>query len=372
MTTTRESTDVIIIGGGVIGLSCAYRLARAGHAVALYERGQPGQEASRAALGVLNPKAAPNVPAAYTALEWASLQHFPALAEELLDATGMDIGLNGRGVLHALFDETTAAQLPTAQSHHAAAGIPTERLTAAEARERQPALDPGVRAALYFSAAQNVDNVRLCAALAKAAQQAGAQIYPGQPVQGVEQAGGRVTGVRLRGETRSCGSVIVAAGSWSGFLDGPPLPVEPVKGQALTVDSPLVLGEVLQCDDTYIVPRRDGGLMIGASVEHAGFDQRVTVGAVSALLARAAQGVPTLTDASIRHMWAGLRPRAADDLPVLGPVSRCAGLHMATGHFRNGILLAPITAHLMTEWLGGEAPDMDVTLFSPDRWAEGE
>jgi glycine oxidase len=124
----------------------------------------------------------------------------------------------------------------------------------------------------------------------------------------------------------------------------------------------------LQSDSVYKVPRRDGGLMIGASVEQAGFDQRVTVGAIQALLSWAMRSVPALRDASIGQMWAGLRPRAADDLPILGPVAGCDGLYIATGHFRNGILLAPITAQLVTEWLGGSAPAMDVAPFSPDRW----
>jgi glycine oxidase len=370
MNTQPSGSDVAIIGGGVIGLLSAYRLAQAGFSATLFERGQPGQQASSAALGVLNPKAAEGVPAAYTALEWASLQLFSALADELFDAVGVDVGLHSGGVLHTALDEEQVAALDAAHDLQQQFGIPVKRLSVDRAREMEPALATETRSALRFTAAQNIDNVRLCAALAKAATQAGAHLQTGQPVMGIAREGDRVTGVQLLDRVHACDAIVVAAGSWSGDLTGLRVPVRPIKGQALTVDADLVLRQVLQCGSEYIVPRRDGGLMVGATVADVGFDQRVTVEAVQRLLANVVRGVPALRDAAIRTMWAGLRPAAVDNMPILGPVSACAGLYMATGHFRNGILLSPITAQLLTEWLTGNEPDLDLAPFTPDRFED--
>lgn len=368
MNTQSTGSDVTIVGGGVIGLLSAYRLARAGLSVSLFEREQPGQQASSAALGVLNPKAADDVPAAYTALEWASLQLFPSLAEELFDAVGVDVGLHRGGVLQTALDEEQAAALDRAAQQQEAFGIPVERLDADQTRAIEPALAAETQSALRYTAAQNVDNVRLCAALTKAATQAGVQIHTGRPVAGMVREGDRVTGVRLLDRVHGCDAVVVAAGSWSGDLAGLKVPVRPIKGQALAVDTDLVLTGPLQCGSEYIVPRRDGGLMIGASVEDVGFDTRVTVDAMQMLLARATRGVPALRTAAIRTMWAGLRPAAVDGIPILGPVSACTGLYLATGHFRNGILLSPITAQVLTAWLTGAEPDLDLAPFTPDRF----
>jgi len=370
MNVHRNIADVAIVGGGVIGLLTAYRLAQSGATVTLFERDQPGQEASAAALGVLNPKATDSMPAAYTALEWASLQLYPALAAELRAATGLDVGLRNGGVLWAIGAAAEHAALDAWLDWQRTAGIPVAPLTAAQARELEPALNADTRAAVHFCAAQHVDNVLLCRALALAARQVGVQIRSGEPVVDIRVDGTRITGVQLSGGVHDCAAVILAAGSWSGGIPGLHIPVRPMKGQALAVRANVVIQHAIQRVDTYVVPRRDGRILIGATVEEAGFDTRVTVEAMQTLLAAGVQAVPALCDATIVDMWAGLRPRAGDDLPIIGPVAACEGLYLATGHFRNGILLAPITAQLMGEWLAGETPSVDVGRFSPDRFQQ--
>jgi glycine oxidase len=242
-------------------------------------------------------------------------------------------------------------------------------LTAPEARRLEPALGPQIRGALHFSAARQVDNVRLCAALTLAAGQAGATIHRGQAVAGLVRPGERVTGARAGNQVYHAPWVVLAAGSWSGLLEGLSLPVRPAKGQALALEAPFVISCVLHHAAGYIAPRRDGRLLVGATVEEAGFDQRSTVEGIHYLLDWVIHFIPALKEAAIRQTWAGLRPRAADDLPILGPMAGYEGLIVATGHFRNGILLAPITAQLVAGWVAGRTPELDVAPFSPDRFA---
>lgn len=360
--------DVIVIGGGVIGLLSAWRLAQTGRAVTLFDRGQPGGESSSAALGVLSPQAGEHTPE-WLALAQASLALFPALADELRDLTSLDIELRDEGMLYAAVDDEQWYALRPEVETQTAAGVPVTLLSASEARELEPALiqTPYLRGALHFMAAKQVDNARLCSALALAGVQAGVTIRAGCEVTRLARAGERGLGVWANGEKYTAAQVVVANGSWAKALTG--LPVRPARGQALALAAPFRLTHILDTAEIYIVPRRDGRWLVGATVEEVGFDKRPTAEGLRDLLTLAIRFLPALKDATVLSHWAGLRPRSADDLPVLGPLPGHAGLMVATGHFRNGILLAPITAQLVSEWASGQTPNMKVQTFSPSRFS---
>ena len=368
MSTQSHHSEITIIGGGVVGLSCAWRLAQAGHVVTLFERGEPGQESSRAALGVLNPSTSGQTPFPYIHLSQASLALFPALVEELKQEIGMEVGLREEGVLLVALDDTEAAKLEEEMTHHRDAGIPVEYVSAATLRQIEPSVSAQARGAIYFTSAMRVDNIRLCHALALAAQKAGVNMVTGALVNGVNVENGRVTGVQVSGRVQRAQKVIVAAGYWSGTIAGVAAAVRPIKGQGLLLKPDFAVSHVLESFAGYVTPGRDGHLLIGATVEDIGYDQRVTAAAMQQLLSDAMRLVPKLQNAALVHTWAGLRPRSADGLPILGPVRGKEGLFMATAHYRNGILLAPITAQLIGDWVVGRSPQLDVTPFAADRF----
>ncbi|MEZ4710018.1 MAG: glycine oxidase ThiO [Caldilineaceae bacterium] len=368
MSTPSHHSEIAVIGGGVIGLICAWRLAQRGHSVTLFERGEPGQEASRAALGVLNPSTTGQTPFPYIHLSRASLALFPALVDELKDEVGMEVGLRDEGVLLVALDDDEAAALEEEMSHHRAAGIPVEYVSAATLRQMEPMVSPQARGAMHFTSAMRVDNIRLCHALALAAQKVGVNIVTGALVNGINVADGRVNGVQVGGRVHGAEKVIVAAGSWSSTIAGIDAPVRPIKGQGLLLKPNFAVAHVLESFAGYVTPGRDGHLLIGATVEDIGYDQRVTAAAMQKLLTDAIRLVPALENAALVRTWAGLRPCSADTLPVLGPVQGKEGLYMATAHFRNGILLAPITAQLIGDWVEGKAPQLDVAPFAADRF----
>lgn len=361
-------TNVVVIGGGVIGLLSAVRLAQAGASVSLFDKGEPGEEASAAALGVLAPTAGPNVPLDYLRLSQASLALYPPLAQELRSATEIDIELRDEGLLLVALDETETAALPQRQKEQDLAGITTRLLPARATRRMEPALGENVLAALHFSEAKQVNNIRLCRALALLAGQLGVKIQRGRPVTAIRQKYGQLTGIQVGSERVRADWVVVAAGCWSGAIAGLLLPVRPAKGQALALSAPVVLSHMLDSGEVYIVPRRDGRLLVGATVEEAGYDKRVTAGGIGELLAGAIRLLPVLQEATVLQSWAGLRPRPADDLPIIGPMESCQGLVAATGHYRNGILLAPITAQLVCDTILGRTPAVDAHIFSPTRF----
>jgi glycine oxidase len=362
--------DVIVIGGGVIGLLSAWRMAQAGLSVTLFERGKPGAESSAAALGVLSPQAAEYRPAEYVQLQQASLALFPALADELRTYTGVDVELRTEGMLYAAFDDAEAEQLGAMQAAQHASGVAVKRLSVQETHDLEPALSEQLRAGLFFTATAQVDNIRLCSALALAAARAGVQIRAGQAVARVLHEGSRVTGVQVGQFIHRAGVVVVAAGSWSGGIEGLAFPVRPLKGQALALEARVIIFHIIEHAGGFVTPRRDGRLLVGATVEDAGFDKRPTAGATLELLAGAIRAMPGLSRATIRETWAGLRPATADEMPMLGPVVGADGLIAATGHYRSGILLAPLTAQLVTAWASGRpsAVGIDMRRFSPERF----
>jgi glycine oxidase len=363
--------DVIVVGGGVIGLTTAWELVRRGHAVDVVERGVPGREASWAGAGMLAPLAEARRTGAFLDLSLASFERHPAFAAALAEASGIQPEYRTAGKLLVACDD---AQLQALQEHLGtwAERFGVERLTGEEARRLEPALSPDVRDAFFIARDHQVDNRRLTRALWVAAARAGARVLHGNGAAAVLTEGSRVAGVRLQdGEELRARWVVVAAGAWSGQLDGLPRPVptHPVRGQIANlflVPPPLTRSVVTP--DCYIVARADGRILIGSTMEHAGFRAHPTAAGIARLLAGALAAVPSLADAPLAGAWAGLRPGTPDELPILGPDPEVEGLVYATGHFRNGILLAPITAEIVADVIAGRTPSQPLAPFRPERF----
>jgi glycine oxidase len=361
---------ILVIGGGIIGCATAYQLAKAGCAVTLLERSTPGAEASGAAAGVLSPMAFVSQAAA-SRLALASWRLFPGVARELHAATGIDVELTTRGTIHPLFtveDIRAAAELARwAVSRQ----LGVEAWDAADLRTREPALSTDVRGAMFVKADHWVNNQRLGVAYAHAASAAGVAIFNGCAVSRVIVEDGRAAGVVADGDRFEADAIVLAAGAWSAALAasfGARLPVEPRRGQMVALAHvPPVLTHCVHARDVYLVPRPSGELLIGATVERAGFQRAVTAQGIAGLLATAIELVPTLGGLPIARTWSGFHPWARDGLPVLGPWPGIDNLWVATAHFREGILLAPITAQLMTEWIVGGAPSIPLDEFLPGR-----
>jgi glycine oxidase len=376
----HHSQDVVIIGGGVIGLGIAWRLAIAGARVTVFDKGAAGGGASYAAAGMLAAccEAEPGEED-LIALGRASQALWPAFANELQQVSGIDVELRSEGTLVLALTADDQARL----LHHAIfqdqLGLPLEWISAAETRRREPHLAGRLAGAIWSPEDHEVDNPKLAQALRIAAEQAGAVVREHCPVRAIARNGDRVTGVVVGDATVPADVVIVAAGPWSGGIAGLPseLPVRPIKGQMLALQtdpSAPPLSHVVWGPCVYFVPRRDGRLLVGATVEENGFDSTLTAGGVLSLLEAAWRIVPTIEDLPIAEMWVGHRPGSRDDAPILGP-SPLQGLVYATGHHRNGILLTPVTANAIARFiLAGEIDPLigrfGIARFSTLRAAE--
>ena len=356
---------VAIVGAGVCGLGIGWRLAQAGCQVEVHDRGRAGRGASWAAAGMLagGIEAEPSEQALYI-LSCLAQQRWPAFAAELEQATGHDIGYRTEGTLVAALTRDELAQLRFQYDYQIALGVELQWLSAAEARRREPYLRSGVAGAIFSPNDRQVDNRRLVTALKHAYLGAGGHLHENSEVAAIDTAGGAVRGIWQDGVLRPADQVVLAAGAWSRGIEGLPdalrPPVRPVKGQMLALSmepgAPL-LSHVLWAPKIYLVPRRDGRLVIGGTVEEKGFDESLTAGGLFAILEAAWRAVPAIEELTIEETWVGHRPTSRDDAPILGPTS-LDGLVMATGHHRNGILLAPVTADLVSRYiLSGELDD---------------
>jgi glycine oxidase len=364
--------DVAIVGGGIMGCAVALRLAARGLGVTVIERGIPGAEASSAAAGILGPQMEADAPGPLLDLGLRSRALYPALAAELRDSTGIDVGYSKSGVLAVALDGAGAAELTARRAWQMARGLRVESLSADAARALEPGLGPDVRAALRFTDDAQVNARELARAFSQAAALAGARFLQGRYVRRVVVKGGVVHGVELDGEVLSAGAVIVAAGSWSGLVEGagvPPTVVRPARGQLVSIETrPPAFGHVLHVHGRgYLVPRRDGTVIAGSTVEMAGFRKEVTVGGLEQILGLARTLVPSLADAPVTSTWSNFRPYTEDHLPVLG-TTPVRGLVLATGHYRNGILLAPVTAESIAELVATGASSIDLAPFSVARF----
>ena len=366
-----KSFDVAIAGGGLIGGAAALELAQAGLSVALFEKGQPGREASWASAGILSP--APETPGMIpmVSLGKASMALYPGFAANVEEISGQSVGLRSFGTLDALFSRDATRDLSTLIALHHGLGLKAEPLRPEEARELEPALSPDVEAAALRPDEASIDNRALTQGVLRAAQERGAQIFPDHEVQAVWREGGRCAGLKLREQNVPAKWTIIAAGCFSANIDGVAAyaPVRPAKGQMVSLRADeLTIERVLWSEKVYVVPRNDGRILAGATVEYVGFDKHVTAGSVHKILSAAIELAPGLANARIEETWAGLRPDSPDHLPILGPTD-LDGLLIAAGHFRSGVLLTPITARLLREWITEQRVSVDWDRLNPMRFA---
>src|SRR6267142_39622 len=362
--------DVAIAGGGVIGAAIALDLSRAGLRVGLFDRQQPGQEASWASAGILSPAPENSATVAMVPLAKASLSLYPEFIAQVEEISGKSTGFRAKGTLEALFSHDTKAELSTIIALHHGLGLKAEPLRAEDARELEPALSEEVEAAVLRPDECSVDNRALTNAVLHAAKRSGAEITSGNGANAIWREGDRCRGLILHDGKVEAKWTIVAAGSFSAAIEGVAAyaPVRPAKGQMVALRAEdLEIERVLWSEHIYLVPRNDGRILAGATVEYVGFDKRTTAGGVEKILSAAIELAPRLANARIEETWAGLRPDSPDHLPILGPAD-LEGLLMATGHFRSGILLTPITARLIREWITEQKVSMDWDRFSPLRF----
>lgn len=381
--TSGKGPSVVVIGAGVIGLGAAWRMAQRGAAVTVFDKGMAGAGASHAAAGMLAAcvEAEPGEEA-LVALCRRSQAMWPDFAAELEAAAGTSVDFRREGTLLIGLTADDGARLLHDYEFGKSLGLPIEWISPAEARRREPHLGPRLAGAIASPEDGQVDNRKLAAALKQAALRAGVTLRERTAVTRIGLANGRVRGVVLgEGTTVAADAVLLAAGAWSREIEGLPRearpPVRPIKGQmiALQMDpaAPL-LRHVVWAPGIYMVPRLDGRLLLGATVEEKGFEDALTAGGVLALLEAAWRAVPAIEELPIGEMWVGHRPGSRDDAPIIGP-GPAEGLFYATGHHRNGILLAPVTAEavarlVLEDEVAGSVEPFGLERFNALRAAE--
>jgi glycine oxidase len=371
-----SKASIAVIGGGVIGLGVAWRLAQRGASVQVFDRSAAGAGASHAAAGMLAACAeAEPGEEGLTALGRESQARWPAFAAELLDVSGVDVELRPEGTLLVALTADDQARLTHQLVFQQKLGLPLHWISAAETRRREPHLAGKLAGAVFSPEDTQVDNRKLVAALRLAAEAAGAIVNEYRAVKAISSRGGRAEGIVLADGTKvAADKVVLAAGAWARSIEGlePELrpPVRPIKGQmlALRMDpaAPL-LSHVLWAPGAYLVPRRDGRLLVGATVEEKGYDASLTAGGILSLLEAAWRAVPAIEELPIDEMWVGHRPGSRDDAPILG-AGPLDGLVYATGHHRNGILLAPITADTIARLALDGVVDAAIRPFGIERF----
>jgi glycine oxidase len=373
----QPATDAVVVGGGVIGLGIAWRAATAGLSVAVVDEA-PGQGASWAAAGMLAPVTEVHYgERPLLALNLAAADRWPGFAAEVEEAAGRPVGYRPTGTLAVARDTDDNAALEDLYRFQRDCGLEVERLRSRECRQLEPGLHPRIRGGVLAAGDHQVDNRALVLALLAACERAGVRMVAGRVAE-LAGDGDRVTGVALAGGERlDTATVVLAAGCWSGGLGGLAAealpPVRPVKGQLLYLrgpaDQPLCQRNVRGLE-VYVVPRGDGRVVVGATVEEQGFDTRVTAAAVHDLLRAALELLPDAAELELAETVVGLRPGSPDNAPMIGPAGP-EGLVVATGHYRNGILLAPVTADAVAELLAtGRVPE-PIAAFGPARFAAG-
>ena len=370
--------DVAIIGGGAIGLAVAWRVSAKGLTVAVVDP-SPGSGASHVAAGMLAPVAEANFgEQRLLDLSRESWRRYPPFIAELEAASDHATGYVRCGAVIVARDSDENAALERDHRFRLALGLREQRLTSRECRRLEPGLAPSVRGGVLAEDDHQVDPRALMAALLAACARTGVDIVR-SPATAVCVSHGRASGVQVGdAEVLTAHTTVLAAGCWSAQIPGVPRdavpPVRPVKGQIVRLQggsSTVPVSRIVRGRDVYVVPRGDGRVVVGSTVEEHGFDTAVTAGAVYELLRDAHELVPDISEMEVTEVTAGLRPGTPDNGPVIG-ASTLDGLLVATGHFRNGILLAPITADAITALVIGEAPPVETTPFTPVRFVRGE
>lgn len=368
-----DTKQVVVIGGGVIGCLIALYLHRLGASPVILEKGNVGRESSWAGAGILCPIHPWLYPDSFTHLIDNSLSKYPALNEMLLEMTGMSMQWLSSGLLIPLLENDRIHHRDDALAWSKRFDWQVEELDARQTRQHEPTISERVSGALLWSKVGQVRNPRLLAAVRKALEICQVPIREQAEVIALkENPQGKVVSVTLAsGEKIGADAVLLAAGSWSGELArqiGLTLPVEPVKGQIVLLrDKPGRVNHIIKHDDVYMVPRVDGHILVGASMERVGFRSGTTDVVVDQLLEATCRITPGLKNAEIVQKWMGFRPGSPDGMPYLGPVEEHPGLWVATGHYRNGVALAPGTADLMSRWIMGEEPKLDMSDFRVNR-----
>ncbi len=368
-----KGADVVVIGGGVVGLSLAWRLAQAGTSVAVIDAGCDDGQASVASAGMLAPLAESEKEGPLVHLGLDSLRRYPGFVSELREESGVALGLSGPGTLRVAEDQAEEEALASAFARQKTAGLPLDWLDAQAVQSLEPALTDRVRAAVLSPEEKHIEPGALLAALAAACHRRNVRLEPGRAV-GFEVQGRCVASVETSAGSWSGARAVIAAGAWSASLArrlGVELPLFPVRGQLLALRCPYpLLRHTIYSHAGYLVPRTEGRLIVGATVERVGFDPSTTDAGQAVLLTSARRLAPPLGTIPVESRWAGLRPGSGDGLPVLGPLPGWENVCIATGHFRNGILLAPVTADMMSRFILGGAIEPALEPFLADRWAE--
>ena len=377
-----DKATVVIIGGGVIGLTIARALAQRGIPdISLLEKSNIGNEASFAAAGILAPQVEADSDDEFFRLACESRYMYPSFAAALLEETGIDVELDSTGTVYVALTDSDEEACEHRYNWQKSAGFRVDKLSATEARELESCINPSVRSALLFSDDVQVENRRLLSALLQSVKNHGVRVLAGMSVEELLVDQDRVVGVRTASGIISCSKVVVAAGCWSSWIrivrnDTSTIhahipQIEPIRGQMVCFDpKPQLTRHVIYSPRGYIVPRRDGRLLAGSTSEPVGFIKQTTAGGINSILSNAIQISPAIAGLPISDFWAGLRPKAADGLPVLGPCGEIEGLFYATGHYRNGILLAPVTGELIARAIVNDEISGTLETFSPNRFSQ--
>ena len=373
-----DATDIAIVGGGLIGLSIAWRLARAGRSVTVLERETIGAGASLAATGMLAP-AAEHEPGSDPLLPLAldSLRRWPAFRDALEADAGLSIDYRPDGTLVLAVGRDEVERLRFRYDLQRRSGLDATWLPGSEVRRLEPGLRPSITAGVHCPMDHQVDPCRVMAALAEACRRAGVSLIEHAPVTALDWSGGRVAGLRVGEHAIRCGTVILASGAWSGegglLPETLSLPVRPLKGQSLALRTTRrtgTLGRMVWTEQVHMAPKSDGQLIVGATVEDCGFRPGVTAGGLYALLEGARRVLPGIEEMDVEAVWSGYRPTSDDDAPIIDTLA--PGLVAATGHHRNGYLLAPVTADAVSELVTDGALPEVARPFTRARFAQAE
>jgi glycine oxidase len=369
--------DAVVAGGGLIGASIALELAEAGLKVGVFDAREPGREASWASAGMISPAPENAEMIPFMPMSLASAALYPEFIRKVEELTGKDAGHRKDGALDIILDddsEKVREELNRIVALQRGVGLHAEAINAKRAREMEPALSEEIQAAIFRADEGSLDARAFTEAVLDAARQKGAEVFAGNGARALKKEDGRCRGLLLQDGEATAKWTIIAAGCFSARIAGAEAyaPVTPAKGQMLALRCDAAqLKHILWLGHKYLVPRKDGRIIAGSTIEDAGFDRDVTAGGLQAILQEVLKIVPALEHARIEETWAGLRPDSPDHLPIIGPTD-VEGLLIATGHFRSGILLAPITARLIREWVTEGRVSVDWERVSPLRFLEAE